>query len=250
MSWRELDAELARWRDAGRVADFWWRDDDAAAPSAPLARLLKLSAQSGVPLALAVVPLQATPELFAGLGASVLMHGTDHRNRAGAGEKKTEFAAAEPEREAIVRLSAARERLARQAGGRFLPVLAPPWNRFKHSLAARLPDAGLRGLSGHGSRGAAEAAAGVAQVNTHVDIIDWRGTRAFVGEEAALRMAVKHLVARRKGSVDAVEPTGWLTHHAVHDAAAWRFLERLFERTSARAARWMDPVALFPSRAR
>jgi len=248
MSWSELDQELARWRDAGRAADFWWRDDDAAALCAPVAKLLKLSEEGGVPLALAVVPLEAMPELFKGLRASVLMHGTDHRNRARAGEKKTEFAAAEPEPEAIERLSAARARLAEHAGARFLPVLAPPWNRFKRSLAARLPDAGLRGLSGYGSRDSAQAAPGVCQVNSHVDIIDWRGTRGFVGEEAALRAAVKHLAARRSGAADPTEPTGWLTHHAVHDAAAWQFLEHLFERTRKHGARWIDPRELFPSR--
>src|SRR5437763_5569466 len=150
MSWRELDAELDRWRDGGQVADFWWRDDDAAKPSAPLARLLELSQSSRVPLALAVVPLEAVPDIFNGLKASVLMHGTDHRNRAAPGEKNTEFPAAEPEAEAIARLSAARERLVRQAGASFLPVLAPPWNRFKRALAARLPAAGLHGLSAYG----------------------------------------------------------------------------------------------------
>src|SRR5258705_7875355 len=134
MSWRELDAELDRWRDAGRAADFWWRDDDAAKPSAPLAQLLRLSERSGVPLALAVVPLETVPDLFSGLKASVLMHGTDHRNRAAPGEKKTEFAAAESEGDAIGRLSAARERLAGQAAKGLLSVLAPPWNRFKTDM--------------------------------------------------------------------------------------------------------------------
>lgn len=249
MSWRALDEELAHWSDAGRVAEFWWRDDDAAKPSPPLTRLLHLSQSSGVPLALAVVPLQATPEIFGALQASVLMHGTDHRNRAGPGEKKTEFPADEPDESAIARLCVARERLAAQAAKRFLAVLAPPWNRLKRSLAPRLLEAGLHGLTAHGAREAAQPSPGVRQVNTHVDIIDWRGTRGFVGEDVALRAAVKHLAARRCGKVDAGEPTGWLTHHAMHDAAVWDFLEQLFERTRAHGARWMDPVALFPSRA-
>lgn len=250
MSWRELDAELDYWRDAGRIADFWWRDDDAAKPSPPLARLLNLSETSGVPLALAVIPLEAVRELFVGLKARVLMHGTDHRNRAAQGEKKTEFAAAEAEEHAVARLRIAKERLAGLAAERFLPVLAAPWNRFKQPLAKRLPEAGLWGLSGHGPRAKAEAAPGVRHVNTHVDVIDWRGTRGFIGEEAALRIAVKHLESRRQGEVDASEPTGWLTHHAVHDRETWLFLERLFERTSLRGARWIDPVELFPSRSR
>jgi hypothetical protein len=248
VTWKALEEELARWRDAAQVADFWWRDDDAMSPSPALQQLLKLSKASAVPLALAVVPLDAAAELFQGLEATVLMHGTDHRNRAAPGERKTEFAMAEPEAEAIARLSAARERLARLAGARFAPVLAPPWNRFKRTLAARLPTAGLHGLSAYGPRAAAEAAPGIAQVNTHVDIIDWHGTRGFAGEEAALRAAVKHLAARRSGVADTAEPTGWLTHHALHDGAAQAFLERLFERTRALGARWLEPRALFPSR--
>ena len=241
MNWRALDEELARRRDAGRTPELWWRDDDAAAPTPPLRRLLTLSETSGVPMALAVVPLAAVPELFANHEACVLMHGTDHRNRAARGQKKTEFPIAEADEQAIARLAAARERLARLAGHRFLPVLVPPWNRFKRTLVARLPAAGLHGLSAYGPRAAAQAARGVAQVNTHVDIIDWHGTRGFIGEEPALRAVLKHLAAQSG------EPTGVLTHHAVHDQAAWAFLERLFERTRRGGARWAHAAALFPA---
>jgi hypothetical protein len=247
MSWQSLDEELARWRDAGREVDFWWRDDDAIAPSALVRQLLQLSKSSGVPLALAVIPLGAAPELFEALGAAtVLMHGTDHRNRASAAEKKSEFPLDESEAEAVARLAAARERLERLAGASFLPVLAPPWNRFKRSLIARLPESGLHGISGYGARQSGEP--GVTEVNTHVDIIDWK-TRRFMGEAAALRAAVKHLAARREGSADAREPTGWLTHHELHEAPTWLFLEQLFERTRKMGARWAEAKGLFPSRA-
>jgi len=242
MNWRALDEELARLLDAGHTPEFWWRDDDATAPAPPLRQLLTLAEATGVPVALAVVPLAAVPELFAGHDVRVLMHGTDHRNRAAPVEKKTEFSAAEPDEQAIARLAAARERLARLAGPRFLPVLVPPWNRCKHALVARLPAVGLYGLSAYGPR-AAHLVDGVTQVNTHVDIVDWRGTRGFVGEEAALGAVMSHL-GRQSG-----EPTGVLTHHAVHDAPAWRFLERLFERTRRGGARWLDAAALFPTAA-
>src|SRR3954469_21703716 len=152
LNWQALDEEFARWRDAGRTPEFWWRDDDATAPTAPLRQLITLAKASGVPVALAVVPLVAVPELFTEGDARVLMHGTDHRNRAAPGEKKTEFAGAEADEGALQRLGASRERLAQLAGERFLPVLVPPWNRFKRALAARLPAAGLRGLSAYGPR--------------------------------------------------------------------------------------------------
>src|SRR5258708_22135859 len=145
MSWQMLEEELARWHDAGRTVDFWWRDDDATAPSAAVRQLLQLSKASGVPLALAVIPLGAVPQLFEGLRASVLMHGTDHRNRAAPAEKKSEFPLAEPEAQAIARLAAARERLERLAGASFPPGLAPARDRFKTPPVGALRSGRLAG---------------------------------------------------------------------------------------------------------
>lgn len=242
--WRTLADELRAWRD-GRVApELWWRDDDAASPSAALLQLLNLEKTSGVPLALAVIPELAQGEAIAG-ARHVIMHGCDHRNRAAAGEKKTEFPAEESDTDAVARLALARTRLAALAGERFIPVLAPPWNRLRESLVERLPEAAIRGLSRYGARSRSGGA--VREVNTHVDIIAWRGARGFVGEEAALALLVRHLAARRRGSVDAAEPTGILTHHAEHDSGAWRFLERLFDETRRHGAGWADPRELFAS---
>jgi hypothetical protein len=84
------------------------------------------------------------------------------------------------------------------------------------------------------------------QVNTHVDVIDWRGTRGFIGEQQALGAATAHLQARREGRADANEATGWLTHHLAHDDACWAFLERLFDRTRREpAVAWQRADILF-----
>jgi hypothetical protein len=232
-SWRALSDEIALWRDAGQAVEFWWRDDDAARPMPALARLLALSADASIPLALAVVPLGADADLLASFGETVrvLQHGTDHRNRARPGEKKTEFPGAEPPQAAAARLAAARDQLQAQAGNRFVPVLAPPWNRLPEPLVPHLAAAGFRGLSQYGARAAAEPSIGLRRVNTHVDIIAWRTGRGFAGEVEVLGAATRHLAAKRAGAADRLEPTGWLTHHAVHDEAAWVFLERLFETT-------------------
>jgi hypothetical protein len=72
------------------------------------------------------------------------------------------------------------------------------------------------------------------QVNTHVDIVDWHAGRRFIGEARALGLVLN--------SVESKEPIGWLTHHAVHDEAAWNFLERLF---SLRSVRWARAEELF-----
>jgi peptidoglycan/xylan/chitin deacetylase (PgdA/CDA1 family) len=243
-TWPALRAELSGWRDAGRTAELWWRDDDASTLTPPLERLLALSASAAVPLALAVIPLACRAEIFAG-APCVLMHGCDHRNRAPSGEKKTEFPASESDEDALARLAAARERLARMAGERFMPALAPPWNRFKRSLVPRLPGIGIHGLSAYGP--SEPAPPGIRQVNTHLDIIAWRGNRGFIGEQQAVGILLSHLAARRRGAIEEREPAGLLTHHAVHDADAWRFIERLFDETRASGARWVSPRELFPS---
>ncbi len=231
MSWDEFEAEVAR-----RNPVFWWRDDDATAPTPQLGRLLELAAAANVPLALAVIPMSAQPALFASLkrGVDVLQHGADHANRAAAGAKKNEFPLEEPAAAALERLAKGRERLQGLAGGRALPVLAPPWNRFREDLLDALPRIGLRGFSAYGARARAAAASGVTQVNTHVDIVAWQAERRFIGDEAALRLAMNYFTRD--------EPIGWLTHHAQHDDAAWRFLERLF---AVRGARWASAAELF-----
>ena len=247
-AWQAFFDEIARWRDAGRTAEFWWRDDDAARPDPALSRLIALAQRTSVPLALAVIPMQSEKEIFENIGSivSILQHGTDHASRAGADGKKTEFAASEAPAGAIARLAAARGRLAAQAGKRFLPVLAPPWKRLPKHLVPHLAAAGFRGLSQYGVRSRADVSPGLRQVNTHVDIIAWRSGRGFTGEDDALAAATGHLAAKRTATADPGEATGWLTHHAVHDKAAWAFLERLFETTRDRpGVAWRGAEELF-----
>jgi hypothetical protein len=246
--WKDFASEIDRWRDAGRIVEFWWRDDDATQPTRALERLVSLAGLFKAPLALAVIPAHAEPALFALLPpeAEVLQHGADHSNRARPGDKKTEYPANEAVDAALARLADARQRLSELAGPRSLGVLAPPWNRIAARLLPHLASCGFRGLSRYGARSSAQAAPGVTEINTHVDIIDWKGSRAFVGVEQALSQATRHLAARRQGGADADEPTGWLTHHACHDEQAWAFLADLFDRLrSEPGVRWKSARDLF-----
>jgi hypothetical protein len=231
VTWSQLEEALAR-----RPAELWWRDDDAGTPSRPLERLLALSKDRRIPLSLAVVPREADAALFRLLheGVSVLQHGTDHRNRAAQGEKKTEYPPVEPLESALARIADGLAILKSLGRDRVLPVLAPPWNRLRKDALAKLPAIGIRGVSAYGPRASAEPVPGLRQVNTHVDIVAWRDGRRFVGEAEALALAVK--------SMSGDEPVGLLTHHAVHDAAAWEFLERLF---SLRDIRWLSAAEAF-----
>lgn len=250
VAWAAFDEELAQWAAAGRTATLWWRDDDADEWHPGLDRLFALAAEHRVPLALAVIPAAAGPPLANRVAAApnvqVLQHGYAHRNHAGPSAKKCELTLVRPAATVIAELAAGRARLAGLFGDRFMPVLVPPWNRIEAGLIPHLPGAGFRGLSTYGPRTAVFAAPGLKQVNSHVDPIDWRGTRNFAAPTATLEALVRHLAARRRHEVDADEPTGLLTHHRRHEPEAWEFLAALAARAAAhRAVRWLDAAAAF-----
>ena len=251
--WSDLIDELDRWKEAGQVATLWWRDDDAVEPTDRLDRLLSISGD--VPIALAVVPAGAdvrfaewlahplrsrqTAHLF------VLQHGWRHQNHA-VGSKKSEFPPEHPREMVASDLAAGRSRLATIFEARALPVLAPPWNRFDCRFLSLLVDCGLRGISGAGPRRPVPPTPGVATANVHVDLVAWTGNRGFVGEDIALRGLIAHLSARRCGRVDAAEPTGILTHHLVQDEATGTFLRKLVAISGVhRAVRWLDAKEVF-----
>lgn len=253
--WQALEAELDLWRREGRAPDFWWRDDDAEDDSASLGQLLGVATKHDIPLALAVVPAGATEALAQTVAGAhgrvtVLQHGYAHRNHAGAGEKKIELGAQQPAQIVIGELATGLDRLGRQFGGSLLPVLVPPWNRIAPHLLPLLPELGYRGLSQFGVRKKEIAVRGVRQINCHIDLIDWRGQRGFVGEAAALGQVIGHLRLRRGAwSVQpavAGEPTGLMTHHRAHDAASWQFLDRLLGALApAYGARWFTARQAF-----
>jgi hypothetical protein len=233
--WIDLKTELARWRDGGRRAGLWWRDDDAVAPGPRLERLAGLSVTAGIPLALAVIPGRVEDGLAAAVGhvpeLRMLVHGLHHHNHAPAGQKKAEFGAHRPVREMLDEAEVGFETLLARFPDLTLPVFVPPWNRIDPQLAARLPLARLTGLSRHGRRREPPPADGPVECNCHLDLIDWRGGRGFIGREVALDGLLGHMRARRTGAADPGEATGVLSHHAVMDSAAWDFLSELFARS-------------------
>ena len=245
--WKDLARELHSWRDAGRVATFWWRDDDATHETDALERLLSASSQARAPVALAVIPRDADDRLRQRLvhapTASVLQHGWGHDNHAPDDQRKEEYGPHRPREQMLRELAEGWRRIA--AFDRSLPVLVAPWNRMDAELVPYLPDAGLSGVSTLGPRQAGEPVPGVRCTNVHVDIIQWEEHR-FIGDDAALDQVLGHLTARRQGQVDATEPTGLMTHHLVHDDGCWGFLSRFLSETASHpAVRWLSPREAF-----
>lgn len=212
--------------------------------------MLDSAAAQNTPLALAVIPADAEPALNERVatlpGLAILQHGYAHQNHAPATEKKQELGPHRPYPSVVGELATGQARLERLFGSRFHPILVPPWNRIAPALVPILPEFGYRGLSLYQPRARAEAAPGLIQANVHIDIVDWAGTRGFVGESAALGMAIGHLSARRAGHADALEPTGLLTHHLDHDGACRAFLDRFLAAVSAHpAAKWLGVETVF-----
>jgi hypothetical protein len=224
-----LRVELERWRAAGRIARFWFRDDDAVEPTDALDRLLGMTRDAGVPLLLAVIPALTGKTLVDRLSGehhvSVALHGWSHTNHAAPDEKKQELAGHRPADVVLGELRAGFGKLERLYPQQLLPVLVPPWNRIDQALVAELPSLGLSALSVYGR---AKSGGAIRLLNTHVDIMNWHGKRAGRPHAELVAALVAELQVRFEGDP---EPTGILAHHLVHDATAWDFLSRLVEET-------------------
>jgi hypothetical protein len=249
-AWAALAGELNLWAETDSGATLWWRDDDAAAATPELERLLALSAGTGVPLALAVIPGRLAADLprrLAGCDAiTVLQHGWRHTNHAGAGEGAWELGDHRPLSRVQDELSAGHRRLAEAFGARFLPVVVPPWNRISARVTHALSALGFIGVSTFGARTCTEPAPGLIQVNVHCDPVRWKEHGRFAGTARTLDDLTGHLAARRKGTVDPREPTGLVSHHLALDAAAWGFVAEVLRRTKDNpAARWLSASEAF-----
>lgn len=246
--WPDLVDELDRWGAAGRVALVWWRDDDAVAATPQLDALLRLAGE--LPIALAVIPALARPDLAAALSCrrqvAVLQHGWQHADRA-AGGRKSEYPPGRSPAMVEAEIAAGQARLKALFGPCARSVLVPPWNRFAGEYLPLLPAAGIDGLSAMASEGpAAVLPRGVVGLDVHVDLVAWRGDRGFVGTAPALASLVGQLRARRLADGDgagaaaaAALPVGILTHHLIMDGATAAFLDRLIATARGHfAIRW------------
>ena len=212
----------------------WWRDDDAIDETAALDRLTRLSEHLCLPVHLAIIPAHAQPALanFIGHHSSLvpIVHGWSHENHANPEGKKAEFG---NDRPVIDRLKDADRGLQKLRGllnREPAPIFVPPWNRIAPDMFSGLSDLGFEAISTFTPRKSQYAATGLQQINTHLDPIDWRGTRSLVEPEQLVHQIARDLAHRRTKKTDNSEPYGILTHHLVHDQAIWSFTEALIER--------------------
>ncbi len=226
--------------ETGAPVQFWLRDDDAVEPTSKLEQLLALADVYEVPLTIASIPASSSDALADRLAredrVSVAVHGWSHQNHAPSNEKKQELGLHRPAPLVLDELSQGLSYLSRLYGKRFVPLLVPPWNRIDAVLVKQLTAIGFRGLSTFGS----QSSENIAVMNTHVDVIDWKGTR---GGRATSELEIELVKQLRSSN----EPIGILTHHLVHDDRVWAFLEQLFATTTGNGGvTWMRIDDLLP----
>lgn len=237
MSRSQLIDMLDAYAKAGRTVKLWLRDDDAIEPTPALSQLLDLSERFDAPMTIAAIPAHATDALAELLEKkpliSVAVHGWDHINHAPASEKKQELGLHRGEDIILARLAEGLQRITSLFGDRAMPLLVPPWNRIAPALLPHLTSLGYEALSVFGPE---RADSSVHLVNTHVDIIDWKSARC--GRPMGILYA--EAVARLGSGNAQATSLGILTHHLAHDAAAWDFLDDLFELTAGHpACQWV-----------
>lgn len=236
--WRPLREALARFEAEGKSMRLWLRDDDASEPAAALDQLISLTGSFAVPVALAVIPQLSSGALVQRLAdahhVTPVIHGWSHQNHAPPTQKKQELGNHRPLDAVLGDLALAMERMTLLFGDPLVPMLVPPWNRISADILPHLHQLGYRALSCFGID---RQPASVPVFNTHVDLIDWHTTRGCRDHALLVDDLMTHL--KRTGRSG--EPIGILTHHLVHDEAAWAFLDQLFTLTgSSPCCRWLS----------
>ena len=199
--------------------------------------LTKLSETLGLPVHLAIIPRDADGELAQYVARHTalvpVVHGWAHLDHAPKDEKKSEFRLHRPMGEIIGDAHLGLQHLRGVFGDRVSPMFVPPWNRIAPEVVQQLPGLGYRFLSTATPRKTAKPAPELEQINTHLDPIDWRGTRGLADPDMLIVKTAQMLRDRREGQTDNTEPFGVLTHHLVHDQDIWTFTEILLQKLMA-----------------
>ena len=226
--WTPVLREIRHWQTQGKTARLWLRDDDAIEPSARFEQMASLVSGHNIPITLAVIPEPASEALAISVkswtGCTVAMHGFAHKNHADAKDKKSEFGLQRTAEEVSGELETGLAKMRRLFGDKFNNMFVPPWNRFDQCHVGLLVKAGFETLSTFGWKDANVGSASIFVLNTHIDIIDWKRTRAGKPIGILINELANALTTARQNNC---APIGILCHHLVHDEQAWRFLQSL-----------------------
>jgi predicted glycosyltransferase len=254
IDWSRLDEALARAQDRDCPIGFWWRDDDAVAHTPKLDRLLNLADRYEAGIGLAVISEAVQQSLADRLQghetAYALVHGWSHANHAPLDEKKAEFGRHRPVAAMAIEAADSLQKAGDCLGERLLPVFVPPWNRIAPELLPLLPSLGYQAVSAFRDRDRHRNVNDLVQINTHLDPIDWHGTRSVADSDALVAQLAGAVERRIDGAADPDEPIGLLTHHLVHDEPIWFFCEQVLDHLLRRKVRFLQIHRLFRNKSR
>ncbi len=244
--WRDFIAAVDQHASPTNRVRFWLRDDDAVEPTAALDRLARLCESHDVPALIAVIPGPAQQSLADYLREAPLLtpcqHGYAHINHASEPGRAQELGLHRGLEKILSELRAGQARMQDLFDGAVLPLLVPPWNRIDPALVTELPDMGFRAISTFGWD-LFPPQEDFRQINSDVDIIDWRGGR--IGK--SIPNLIGKCIEALTHPANTEKRIGILTHHLVHDDGAWAFLEALFAETSGHPHVEWVPAAQFLS---
>ena len=204
--------------------EIYFRADDIAVPSIPLARLMSLFQDRCIPLALALVPAWLTAHRWEHLARwqhrtpglwCWHQHGWRHHNHAPAGAKKAEFGPHRPPAILAGEIKKGLTRLQHILGTALDPIFTPPWNRLAPELLPALESIGIGALSRDAGQ-ARKNPAPLAEFPVHVDLHTHKAADPWE--------AGQHLLSTLRAGL-AGGRCGIMIHHQRMNAAAFDFLE-------------------------
>lgn len=213
MTWLEVVRVALDEADSPRP--FFFRDDDAGWRDDRLRDVLDCFQARGLPVDVAVIPAELTPELAAELtaragdgGVRVHQHGYAHANHETTG-RKCEFGQSR-EAGAYARDIAEGQRRMRDAFGPHADaVFTPPWNRCEPAVADALVTLGFAVLSRDSTAPRLDRS----------DLVELPVTVDWFGNRKGVRWTREELGEVIAASIRRDRAVGVMLHHAVTDRA-------------------------------
>ena len=251
IAWRELGRELDLWAGGSGRATLWWRDDDAAAVTPALERLLELQAEYARAAGARGHPGPAGAR--AGRAPCRLRGRRRPAARLSPPQSRRPRARA-PGSSAIIARSSRWPRTSRRGSGvsprRSARASCRCWRRpgtgSRTAVVQRLPALGFVGLSTFGARDRRRTGAGPGPGQRSLRSDQMEAGRPLCRHRAGARRPDRPSAGAPLGTADPGEPTGFVTHHLALDAPAWGFVAELLRRTSAHPrAAWLNAREVF-----
>jgi peptidoglycan/xylan/chitin deacetylase (PgdA/CDA1 family) len=221
MTW--LDGVRAALDEADTPRRFFFRDDDAGWRDDRLREVFGCFQAHGIPLDVAVIPAELTPELTRELGARVSaggvrvhQHGYAHVNHELTG-RKCEFGPGRTPAAIADDIAEGQRRMRDAFGSHADAVFTPPWNRCEPAVADTLVSLGFEVLSRDST----------APTLDRPDIAEVPVTVDWFGHHKGTRWDLDQLGEVIAGSVRRDRAVGVMLHHAVTDETDLEAVDQL-----------------------